>query len=149
VSPEAFSPKRRWRQSGKPSAISYGPYGVTIDGFYYCPHHPEGSLTAYGHACACRKPEPGLLRQAARERAIDLSKSWMVGDILNDVEAGNRAGCHSILVDRGNETEWLTGSYRTPAVTVTSLQAAADYIAARAVGDCLNEPGIDSRTTRL
>ncbi|MDB5243180.1 MAG: family hydrolase [Spirosoma sp.] len=110
------------------------PYGVTFDGFYYCPHHPEGQVTGYAIDCDCRKPRPGLIQRAARALHIDLSQSWMVGDILNDVEAGNRAGCQTILVDRGNETEWVTGPWRTPTVTVTSLQEAADYILGQGAG---------------
>ncbi len=77
--------------------------GVPLAGFYYCPHHPEGSLPDYAFACACRKPEPGLILRAAREHGTDLARSWFVGDILDDVEAGNRAGCRTILVDLGTE----------------------------------------------
>jgi phosphoglycolate phosphatase-like HAD superfamily hydrolase len=69
-----------------------------------------------------------MLYQAALDHDIDLPAAWMVGDILNDVEAGNRAGCRTLLIDRGNETEWLAGPFRTPTATVTSLQEAADYI---------------------
>lgn len=103
-------------------------FGVKLDGFYYCPHHPDGSAAAYAIDCDCRKPQPGLIQRAAREHDIDLSQSWMVGDILNDVEAGNRAGCRTLLIDRGNETEWLTGPFRTPTATVTSLEKMAEYI---------------------
>ena len=103
-------------------------WGVALDGVYYCPHHPAGSVPAYAVDCDCRKPMPGLLRRAAHDHAIDLSQSWMVGDILNDVEAGNRAGCRTLLIDRGNETEWLPGSLRTPTATVMSLGEAADYV---------------------
>ncbi|MGF7214079.1 histidinol-phosphate phosphatase family protein [Spirosoma lacussanchae] len=105
-----------------------GRSGVTIDGFYYCPHHPHGSVEHYAVDCTCRKPAPGLLKQAAASYGLDLSQCWMVGDILNDVEAGSLAGCRTILVDRGNETEWLTGPHRIPTTTVQSLTAAADYI---------------------
>jgi D,D-heptose 1,7-bisphosphate phosphatase len=103
-------------------------FGVMLDGFYYCPHHPDGSVTTYAIDCDCRKPQPGLIQRAARDHNIDLSQSWMVGDILNDVEAGNRAGCRTLLIDRGNETEWLTGPFRTPTATVSSLVEMADYI---------------------
>ena len=103
-------------------------FGVTLDGFYYCPHHPGGPVAAYAVDCDCRKPQPGLLQRAAREHDIDLSRSWMVGDILNDVEAGSRAGCRTLLIDRGNETEWLSGPFRTPTATVTSLAEMADYV---------------------
>lgn len=76
---------------------------VRLDGIYYCPHHPEGIVPELSIQCACRKPRPGLLLQAAAELHIDLARSWFVGDILDDVEAGNLAGCHTVLVDLGTE----------------------------------------------
>lgn len=102
--------------------------GVQLAGFYYCPHHPEGKRSPYAVECDCRKPAEGLLRNAADEHAVDLCCSWMVGDILNDVEAGNRAGCRSILVDRGNETEWLDGEHRRPFRVVATVTEAVDCI---------------------
>ncbi len=57
----------------------------------YCPHQDH-------HQCACRKPKPGLLQEAARRHGLDLSRSWMIGDRPGDVEAGRRAGCRTILV---------------------------------------------------
>ena len=93
-------------------------YGVELDAIYYCPHHPEGKLENYSVECNCRKPKPGLILKAASEHDIDLTNSWMVGDILNDVEAGNAAGCKTILLDNGNETEWIMNEKREPAFTV-------------------------------
>jgi D-glycero-D-manno-heptose 1,7-bisphosphate phosphatase len=104
------------------------PFSATLDGFYYCPHHPEGSVARWTRACSCRKPEPGLLLQAAAAHGIDLTSSWMVGDILDDVEAGCRAGCRTVFVDRGHETEWKQGSCRTPDRTVGGLEAAAEAV---------------------
>ena len=66
---------------------------AAIDAWYYCPHLPE--IT--GH-CECRKPEPGLLLQAARDLELDLTNSWMIGDRVRDVQAGLAAGCQSILL---------------------------------------------------
>jgi D-glycero-D-manno-heptose 1,7-bisphosphate phosphatase len=97
------------------------PHGVTIDAFYYCPHEP-------GDHCQCRKPRPGMMLRAAQEHAIDPGRSWMIGDILHDVEAGNRAGCHTIHFDNGNETEWLKGDYRQAEYTVKALTQATDII---------------------
>ena len=97
------------------------PYGVEIDAFYYCPHGP-------GDHCGCRKPQPGMILQAAKDHAIDLQISWMIGDILNDVEAGNRAGCSTIHFDNGNETEWLKGDYRQPLHTVQDWFKAVDIV---------------------
>ncbi len=89
--------------------------------------------------CSCRKPKPGLLKQAAREHGIDLRRSWMIGDILDDIEAGHRAGCKTVLVDAGNETEWALSRTRMPAHVVGDLgQAAAVIVALDAT---CSEPG--------
>jgi histidinol-phosphate phosphatase family protein len=101
---------------------------VPLAGFYYCPHHPDGHVTPYARACPCRKPAPGLLSRAARDQDIDLSRSWLVGDILHDVEAGRRAGCRTILLDVGHETEWELTPARTPDLVATSLGEAAGLI---------------------
>jgi D,D-heptose 1,7-bisphosphate phosphatase len=77
-------------------------HGAALDGMEYCPHHPEGDTSPYAVECACRKPAPGMLRRAARKHGVDLSASWMVGDIEADVEAGRRAGTRTVLV--GPET---------------------------------------------
>ena len=73
-------------------------WGVPLAGFYFCPHLPDGSVAAFAVACECRKPEPGLIVRAARMHGIDLPRSWFVGDIASDVEAGRRAGCRTLLV---------------------------------------------------
>jgi histidinol-phosphate phosphatase family protein len=102
--------------------------GVTLLDFYACPHAP-GPAGRVG-ACLCRKPAPGLLRQAARAQAIDLTRSWMIGDMLDDVEAGRRAGCRSVLLDVGSETEWRLSPLRTPHERATNLLEAARAIVA-------------------
>ena len=93
-----------------------------LDGFYYCPHRP-------GAGCGCRKPAPGMIERAAREHGVDLSASWMIGDILDDVEAGRRAGCRTILLDNGNETEWRVSDERSPHHIARDLSQAAAIIA--------------------
>ncbi len=102
---------------------------LSLDGFYFCPHHPDGNIPHYATACECRKPKPGLLLQAANEHGIDLPASWMIGDSLHDIEAGNRAGCRSVLIDNGNETEWRLGANRIPTRIAPDLYAAAVLIA--------------------
>jgi histidinol-phosphate phosphatase family protein len=102
--------------------------GAELDGFYYCPHHPEGSQPAYAIACDCRKPSPGLILRAAAEHAVEPSQSWFIGDILHDVEAGRRAGCRTILIDNGNETEWQLSPLRQPDFTAPDLAAAARLV---------------------
>lgn len=104
------------------------PSNVTIDGFYYCPHLPQAANVRYAIRCLCRKPQPGLLRRAAREWQIDLTRSWLIGDILDDIEAGNRAGCRTVLVDSGNETEWCLTPHRQPHHLALTLRQAARQI---------------------
>jgi histidinol-phosphate phosphatase family protein len=104
--------------------------GARLDGFYCCPHHPQGRVAGYAVECACRKPRPGLLLQAAAELGLDLSASWFIGDILDDVEAGHRAGCRSLLLDVGNETEWREGPLRIPDARAPDLDAAARRVLA-------------------
>jgi D,D-heptose 1,7-bisphosphate phosphatase len=105
--------------------------GVPLLGVYYCPHHPEADA-AMASTCDCRKPLPGLLFRAARAHALDLAASFCIGDILNDVEAGNRAGCRTVLLCRGTETEWRPGPFRTPDFRTTNLFEAARLILASA-----------------
>jgi D,D-heptose 1,7-bisphosphate phosphatase len=104
--------------------------GVTLSGFYYCPHHPDGVSAPYATACNCRKPQPGLLHRAAAEHGIDLKQSWMIGDILHDVAAGRSAGCRTILIDNGNETEWQLSHQRLPHHLANDLSIAAQIILA-------------------
>lgn len=104
---------------------TFNQQGVELSEFYYCPHDPVGAVKEYSVACRCRKPEPGLIFKAARDFNIRLDGSWMIGDILNDVEAGNRAGCRTIMIDRKNETEWLMNEWRKPDFIVVNLLEAA------------------------
>lgn len=94
--------------------------GARIDGIYYCPHIPEEN-------CLCRKPQPGLLFQAAQELEIDLSGSYLVGDKLVDVTAGNAAGCRSVLVLTGEGNKQKLDSMKGFLV-VKDLLAAVELI---------------------
>lgn len=78
--------------------------GIELDAVKYCPHAPE-------EGCACRKPAPGMLTDAASELGLDLRESFMVGDKDSDVEAGRRAGCRSILFagDWDEVTRYIAG----------------------------------------
>jgi D-glycero-D-manno-heptose 1,7-bisphosphate phosphatase len=99
--------------------------GIALQGWYTCPH-----AIGITPPCACRKPASGLLQRAADEHGIDLERSWMVGDILDDVEAGRRAGCSTVLLDVGNETEWQLTPQREPHRYCPHLLAAAEFIVA-------------------
>ena len=72
--------------------------GASIDMVYYCPHHIEGIIEEYRRECYCRKPDPGMIEEAAREFGIDLENSFVIGDKISDIEAGRRAGCKTILL---------------------------------------------------
>ena len=102
--------------------------GIGLNGFYYCPHYPNGEMSQYAVECFCRKPQPGMIYQAAFEHQLDLKHSWLVGDILNDIEAGNRADCRTVLVDNNHETEWNLTSVRQPHFIVKDLKEAAHLI---------------------
>ena len=161
--PNAFAALRLWRDAGyrlvvvtNQSGLARGLFdraglarlhaalaarlaeeGVPLAGFFACPHQD-------GDGCDCRKPGAGLLQEAARALGIDLAASWMVGDILNDVEAGHRAGCRSVLLDVGHESEWRPGAMRAPEHRRADLLEAAHAIletsrpvAMAAAGDAL------------
>jgi D-glycero-D-manno-heptose 1,7-bisphosphate phosphatase len=107
-------------------------YGTSVDAFYFCPHHPDEGVGEYKISCDCRKGSPGMLLQAAKEHDIDLSKSFMIGDKPADIEAGERAGCQSILV--------LTGYGETAALDpkIASVKKCLDLSGAVSlVLDCL------------
>jgi D-glycero-D-manno-heptose 1,7-bisphosphate phosphatase len=71
-----------------------------VDAIYYCIHHPNAIVKRLRKHCTCRKPGVGLLVQAANDFGVCLSKSYMVGDGLTDIEAGHRAGCRTIFIGR-------------------------------------------------
>jgi D-glycero-D-manno-heptose 1,7-bisphosphate phosphatase len=78
--------------------------GVQLAAIYFCPHHPSEGLGPWRRACACRKPLPGMLQQAAHEHHLDLAHSWMIGDASRDLEAGWAVGMPGILVGTGKGT---------------------------------------------
>ncbi len=88
-----------------------GRSGAYIDDLFYCPHHPDkgfpGERPEYKIDCDCRKPKPGLIFKAAEKYNIDLSKSYMVGDDMRDVNAGKNAGCISVLLAKKEEENIL------------------------------------------
>lgn len=90
---------------------------LPIDEVRVC-YHDDADL------CQCRKPKAGMLLDAAREAGVDLARSFMVGDRWRDVEAGQRAGCRTVLLDCGYRERHAD----VPDTTVGSLVAAADYI---------------------
>lgn len=72
--------------------------GARLDAVYYCPHHPEGTVRAFSISCACRKPSPGMLVQAAKDFGLDLPSCFMIGDKIEDVQAIRGVGGTGILI---------------------------------------------------
>lgn len=108
--------------------------GVRLEGVYFCPHHPDGSIARYAVACDCRKPAPGMLVRAARDFDLDLGRSWFIGDILDDIEAGNRAGCRTVLVDLGTEAPPTSEVRRPHIVARDACHAVRVVLAAAGLG---------------
>ena len=101
--------------------------GAHLDAIYTCLHHPEATVPEFARDCDCRKPGTGMLDQAARELGIDLSRSYLVGDMTGDILAGERAGCRTILVKTGFGGE--DGRYDVrPDLVVADLPAAVSLI---------------------
>lgn len=92
-----------------------------VDEIYYCPHHPDLGNGPHRRECDCRKPKPGMLEQAAKAYGIDLSRSYLVGDRLIDIETGKAAGTSTVLV--------LTGYGRGEYETLSSNASGIDYVA--------------------
>lgn len=101
--------------------------GASITAIYRCPHLPGGE-------CDCRKPRPGMLLRAAADLNVDLASSWIVGDRLLDVEAGNAAGCRSVVVPGVPPHEPPEDfSQARPEYFARDLVEAAHFIITRAV----------------
>jgi D-glycero-D-manno-heptose 1,7-bisphosphate phosphatase len=94
-----------------------------IDRFYYCPYHPEGSVTEYRREHPWRKPRAGMLFQAARDLQLDLARSWMVGDQPRDVEAGQSAGCRTVQLGANG-----TNGTAPPTAQVSTFSEAVQVI---------------------
>jgi D-glycero-D-manno-heptose 1,7-bisphosphate phosphatase len=76
--------------------------GAHVDAYYYCPHHPEGTVDRYRRSCDCRKPGRGLLDRAVADLGLDPTRSFVVGDKWSDVQLARAAGARAILVRTGS-----------------------------------------------
>ena len=81
--------------------------GAQIDDFFYCPHHPAGTVEPYTVACQCRKPQPGLLQAACDKWPVDKEQSLLIGDKLSDIEAAAAAGIRGCLFPGGNLLDFV------------------------------------------
>jgi len=108
--------------------------GIVLDGYYYCPHHPEGVVEAYRRLCRCRKPAPGMVEEAARDLDLDVARSFVIGDKWLDVELAKNAGARGILVRTGYGADIEAEPPRglQPFAIVDTLADAADVIVAGA-----------------
>ena len=106
--------------------------GAHLDAIYYCLHHPQALVSELRETCRCRKPQPGLLLTAACDLQVDLATSYMVGDGMQDVEAGLAAGCKPILIRRPR-------SLKMKPPTVNGARVATSLLAA--VKQILSEEG--------
>jgi D-glycero-D-manno-heptose 1,7-bisphosphate phosphatase len=104
--------------------------GARIDAYYYCPHHPQGIVEPYRGACDCRKPQPGMLKKAAVDLGLDLTRSFVVGDKMHDLEAGAAVGARGVLVRTGygRREEATLGRGLAPAAVVDNLMGAVSWI---------------------
>ncbi|RMF47692.1 MAG: D-glycero-beta-D-manno-heptose 1,7-bisphosphate 7-phosphatase [Anaerolineae bacterium] len=102
--------------------------GGRIDAAYLCPHAPDAG-------CACRKPHPGMLLQAAKELSLDLTHSWMVGDALTDIQAGQAAGVgHTVLVRTGRgraQLPLVQAAVSPPTLIVDNLLAVLSHVSSQ------------------
>jgi D,D-heptose 1,7-bisphosphate phosphatase len=93
-------------------------YGLAIDAFYYCPHHPtKAVIKKYLKDCDCRKPKTGMIKAAVKKFNIDLAQSFTIGDKLTDVHLGKNAGTKTALVMTGygrQEKELIKTGYDRP-----------------------------------
>ncbi|OFV92142.1 MAG: hypothetical protein A3G76_07125 [Acidobacteria bacterium RIFCSPLOWO2_12_FULL_65_11] len=104
--------------------------GARIDAYYYCPHHPNGSVEAYARSCECRKPGRGLIDRAVRDLGVDTARSYVVGDKWIDVALARAIGARGLLVRTGygaNEEEQPQASLFADAI-VDDLAAATGWI---------------------
>ena len=103
-------------------------HGAYLDGYYHCPHHPSVGPPPYRRRCRCRKPGAGMLLQARGALGLDLSRSYMVGDKISDVEMALRHGLAGVMVLSGyGRGEY---AYQRHAWTVTPGHVAEDLLGA-------------------
>jgi D-glycero-D-manno-heptose 1,7-bisphosphate phosphatase len=106
--------------------------GAPIDAWHYCPHHPDALVDELRAPCACRKPAPGMMRDAAQQLDLVLTRSWVVGDMWRDIEMGQAAGARSVLVRTGHgrhqEQSWPAEIAPPTAVCDNLIEAVAAIV---------------------
>lgn len=105
--------------------------GARVDGWFHCPHHPDARVPELRVECDCRKPRPGMIRQASELFDIDLSRSFVVGDKLADVGLAEAVGARGVLVRTGYGEEVVRrhdGGVPGAAFVAADLMAATSWI---------------------
>jgi D-glycero-D-manno-heptose 1,7-bisphosphate phosphatase len=104
-----------------------------VDAYYYCPHHPDGTVAGYAGTCDCRKPQRGLIERAARDLRLDPARSFVVGDKWLDIGLARATGARGLLVRTGTGAveETRPQSDLEADVVVDNLAAAASWILTR------------------
>ena len=108
--------------------------GARFDGLYYCPHYTESEIPKYRKSCSCRKPYPGMARQAVRDLNIDTAESYMIGDKAEDILFGKNIGATPILLLTGYGRKSLPKLREKgvePAYVAETLIDAVDWIMER------------------
>ncbi len=105
--------------------------GGRVDRIYYCPHHPTEGKEPYNVSCNCRKPKTGMLERGAADLGIELSRSFVIGDSLVDMQAGNAAKATTVLVLTGFGSlarEQCRNQNVHVAFTAPTIVEAADFV---------------------
>ncbi|MHB1937417.1 MAG: D-glycero-alpha-D-manno-heptose-1,7-bisphosphate 7-phosphatase [Acidobacteriaceae bacterium] len=100
---------------------------IRVDGYYFCPHHPEHGIGPYRKECADRKPQPGMIFRASKDHGIDLQRSVLVGDRCSDLQAGATAGIGKLVLLRGTEPAGCVNAH--PHAVVSDLAEIIPFLA--------------------
>jgi len=124
--------------------------GAYLDKIYYCPYHSEGSVAKYRKESDFRKPNPGMLLEAAEEMDIDLEQSWMIGNSNHDIEAGLRAGCKTILISRPLHYEQPKPGEPKPDYKAINIKEAVNIVKQyhRTSDRCVTPPSVLTEQTQ-
>lgn len=127
-----YFPESRVRKVHRKLQAMLRAKGARIDRFFYCPHYPGGKVKSYAKVCGCRKPRPGMVKQAARSYPVDLKRSYVVGDKRDDLLLARKAkAAGGLLVLTGNGRQSAKDLKRSPlpkSVVVSDILKAGEWI---------------------